>query len=170
MQRAWDKSVADPNAPEENGFAIAGDRKGNVLLVNPSTGEAGRMKIDPNVDAGLTYWGNAHTHPYSPKENGHVGVPFSAADIAGFVNNNHRIGIVQSGDFQFLMLRTALTPAALAVSKQDFVQSFNQSVADQMRNNGATFPNAVRASWLSTAKGLGIATYEGASGVYQRKD
>ncbi|MDT3337935.1 RHS repeat-associated core domain-containing protein, partial [Shewanella sp. SP1S1-7] len=162
LQGLWDKSV-------ESGYIEYGgtivDLFKRILLVNTGSGTGKTFTPDLKVRGSMNILGTVHTHPYSEAEGGFTGVSFSGEDIAYLINNKHSIAITMSGTSQFMLMRTASSPAE--VDHNRFGRLQNIRIAELV-NNGLDNSQASRIAASETAKQYGLAYYEGTNGVFKK--
>lgn len=107
----------------------------------------------------------SHTHPYDKSECGHTGVSLSGGDAGYMINSKQNVIVTQSGDGQFMMMRTAETPATADYAKLNADQ--NARIAE-LQNGGMAFNAASEAAAKETANAYKLAYYKGTGGVLQR--
>lgn len=91
----------------------------------------------------------------------------SGGDAAYLINNKQNLIIAQSGEEQFMYLRTGETPASV-----DHVALNNAQNAriTQLISSGSDFSSASKTAAIETARNNGLAYYEGVGGVFKRVD
>ncbi|MDR2881502.1 MAG: type VI secretion system tip protein VgrG [Azoarcus sp.] len=162
----WNNSFPG-GVSQEQGGTIVSDASGSLSIVNMQSGTSGSFSPDFNVGPDQTIQGIFHTHPYDASEGGHTGVSFSGGDAANLINDHQRsISVVQSGEEQFMLMRTAATPASVDSTKLSSAHSAR--MAELVNTDGLSFSDASRAATRETAKAYGLAYYEGSDGVLQR--
>ncbi len=167
MGEQWGKSFPGGKSQEQGGTLVR-DKDGNLKVVNTDTASStgGTFSADEKVPADTKMVGVFHTHPYDKSEGGMTNVSFSGGDIANVINNSNRdMGIVQSGDGQFLIMKTAETPASVDYDKLN--QDQNDRVAE-LQKGGKSFDEASRIAAKETAQKYKMAYYEGKDGVLNR--
>lgn len=155
---------------KEKGATITFDRKtGAVGTANVGGlgSTAGTFSPDLTVKnpKATGVLGIFHTHPYDASEGGHTGVSLSGGDAAYLINSKQNLIVAQSGDKQFMYLKTGKTPASV-----DFA-ALNQAQNDRigaLMAKGADFDAASRQAASETATKYGLAYYEGSNGSFQR--
>lgn len=163
----WTNSFPGGKSQEEGGTLVR-DKDGNLKLINtnPSGRNSASFPVDRNIPTGYTMVGVFHTHPYDASEGGDTGVSLSGGDAAYMINKGDPLIIAQSGDEQFMYLRTEETPASVDFTKLNDEQ--NQRVTDLMTNDGKSFSEASQIAAKETAQKYGLAYYEGKDGVFTR--
>jgi len=119
MNELWERSIRDidKGTVTEWGGVLVLDAEGNLRLVNPVAGTAGRIVLDPSrIGEDDTFVGTFHTHSYESRL---TGMAFSGVDIAGAINYGETLSLVQSGDVVFAVVRTEKTPEQVDSSAVD---------------------------------------------------
>jgi type VI secretion system secreted protein VgrG len=81
------------------------------------------------------------------------------------INNKQNLIVAQSGQQQFMYLRTAETPGSVDYS----VLSNSQNVRiSELMDEGLDFSAASKQAAVETAKENGLAYYEGTGGIFNR--
>ncbi|MDR6984470.1 RHS repeat-associated protein [Rheinheimera pacifica] len=156
----WEGSFPGGNAQEQGGtMALIGEQ---ALLVNKGSGDAGSFTPNLDVAGRMKVVGTFHTHPY---DEGYVGVSLSGADAAYMINNGHRFIISQSGEQQFMYLRTNLTPKSIDYNAVN--ASHNMRIGQAMMS-GKSFSVASQLSAIETARQFNLAYYEGSNGFFKK--
>jgi type VI secretion system secreted protein VgrG len=168
MQSDFDKQWASSfpgGKSQEHGGTIVSDASGNLKLANMASGKSGSFSPNLNVSKGESVEGVFHTHPYDKVEGGYTGVSLSGGDAAYLINTKQNVIVAQSGNDQFMYVRTGATPASVdAVALNN---SQNARIAE-LTTKGASFDAATRQAAQETAKSQGLAYYEGSGGVLKR--
>ena len=172
FDRQWDRSLPDGYPDEQGGVLVYDPDTGVVRLTNTqeaySFGADGgsftpdRYVGDPDETATL---GVFHTHPYSEAEGGYTGVSFSGGDFAAMLAEGDTMAVVQSGDRQFMLLRTAETPEGLDPA---MVQDRIDNRFEALLERGHSFDEASRLAAQFGAREYGMAYYEGSGGTLTR--
>lgn len=162
----WDGSFPGGNAKEQGGTLVFDRESGRIDLINigglgstPGTFTPDYAIPDPSKTSLL---GVFHTHPY---DSGHTGISFSGADVAVMINEGHNIIMAQSGDRQFVMMRTAQTPANVDYTALNASQ--NTRIAELM-GEGKSFADAASQAASEVATRYHLAYYEGTNGNLSR--
>lgn len=105
MQKAWNRSLASGGKTEHGGNLVR-NRSGSYGFRpgKPSKLAGVFFPDEEDVGKGQKLVGTGHTHPY---QSGITDISFSGEDIAGIVNEEEPINILQSGKSVFLIARTA---------------------------------------------------------------
>lgn len=172
---AWKDSFPKGRSQEQGGMLVQ-KSDGTLEFRRGAAGDSG--SFSPNygdLKDGETLIGLVHTHPYDATEGGHTNVSFSGADIANLVSRRDPIKMVQSGDGQFMVMRTQEFDARVNKlddagkqqlyddMKADYRKVFNQD-ADKF-----TFAERNDRAAESVAKKYDLAYYTGKNGSLQRK-
>jgi type VI secretion system secreted protein VgrG len=134
-------------------------------MINEGAGQQGSFSPDLTVNSDQKVVGAFHTHPYDKTEGGHTGVSLSGGDAAYMINNNQNIVIAQSGDEQFMYMRTASTPTNVDFTALDDAQ--NARVYELSRA-GHDLSTASKIAAKEAAEKNGLAYYEGRDGKFSR--
>lgn len=172
FDRQWDNSLPG-GYPDEQGGTLVFDRDtGLIRLVNLEGGFSfsrggGTFTPDRYVgdSAEIGTLGVFHTHPYSAAEGGYTGVSFSGGDFAAMFEAGDTMEVVQSGDQQFMLLRTEKTPTNLdpAVVGERVDARF-----ESLLDRGYDFAEASNLAAEWGAREYGLAYYEGSNGTLNR--
>lgn len=172
---AWKDSFPNGRSQEQGGMLVQkGD--GTLEFRRGAAGDSG--SFSPNygdLKDGETLIGLVHTHPYDATEGGHTDVSFSGADIANLVSRRDPMKMVQSGDGQFMVIRTQEFDAR--VNKLDDAgkqQLYDDMKADYQRvfnqdTDKHTFAERNDRAAESVAKKYDLAYYTGKNGSLNRK-
>ena len=166
FKEAMANSFPNGRSLEQGGTLVRDKETGEVsLFVGNSKGTSGSIALDRNVPAGQEVLGGFHTHPYDKSEGGHTNVSFSGGDFAVMIIRGDSISFVQSGEGQFMLLRTPKTPANV-----DYVQLRDGQNARQLAlvRTGKSFEEASRILAREAAEKYGLAYYEGKNGKLDR--
>lgn len=164
MRALWDQSFPGGRSQEFGGTLVR-DADGNLLLINTGGGTAGTFQPNESVGPDHELIGVFHTHPYDETEGGATNVSLSGGDAAAFINGDNMVEIVQSGDGQFMYVRTGETPDNVDYNTLDNEQ--NQRV-QELINGGESFDTASQIAARETAENNNMAYYEGREGVFRR--
>lgn len=165
----WQQSFPGGNSKEQGATIIFNRNTGEVGLAN--VGGLGSTSGSFSPDLDISYLsdfgllGAFHTHPFSASEGGYTGVSFSGGDAAYMLSEKLNIFIAQSGNNQFMYVRTAKTPNNVDVHKLKAVH--NARIA-QLQGQGYSFERATRMAASETANKYGLAYYDGANGTLTR--
>lgn len=167
MAVAWSQSLPGDKS-QEFGATLIENSDGTTSVVNPGT-DANSGAFTPNRDVppGAKVMGNIHTHPYSAAEGGNTNVAQSAGDFYYQNYYDDRTGMVQSGDGQFMLMKTDTTPKN--VPEDDFKNKY-KGYFDNATGNGKDFDEASREAARQTATDYGYAYYEGKGGKLTKKN
>ena len=161
----WDKSFPNGTSQEHGGTLVRG-KDNNINLINKGGGTSGSFSPNRNVGEEQEIVGVFHTHPYDKTEGGYTNVSLSGGDGAYMINTGDSVMIAQSGNGQFMYLRTEQTPKTIDHNKLNTDQ--NNRVYEIMKNDGKSFDEASRIAASETAKNNGLAYYEGTDGTFNR--
>jgi hypothetical protein len=161
----WAGSFSGGRAREQ-GADIVAREDGTLEIQNVGGLRSDSDSFKPNlglndpVDYGLV--GLFHTHPYNEW---YTAISLSGADAGELINTSANFVVAQSGDAQFLFLKTRA-----CASHADPALLFNQQNARmaQLEASGMPFSKASSVAARETAQRLGLAYYEGAHGVLRR--
>jgi hypothetical protein len=152
--------------PREQGADVVSREDGTLEIQN--IGGLGRgengfspdLRLEDPMDYGLI--GVFHTHPY---EHGVTGGSLSGQDAGELINGRFNFVMAQSGDAQFLMLKTRRS-----LPRADPYDLFiKQNVrAAELQARGVSFARATSIAARETAQRLGLAYYEGTHGALRR--
>lgn len=165
FDQLWGDSFPNGESQEFGGTFVKDIDSGEYSIINTQGGTGGTFMPDYNIPDGKEFVGVFHTHPYDALEGGHTGVSFSAGDIANSLNTDRKMAVVQSGDQQFMLLRTAETKA---VDRATFIQGIDDRFAELY--DGTNFVAANNQAALEAAKANGLAYYKGSNGKFTRID
>jgi hypothetical protein len=164
MQSLWEKSFAGSKSQQQGGVIVR-DVSGKLSLVNTGSRRADIFCADRNVTSEQKILGLFHTRPYDQSEGGHVDVSLSGGDAEYLLNHPDDVLIAQSGEGQFMVLRTEATAKSVDAAK---VQVQHNARIRQLLNQGARFDEASRIAARETAVDQGLAYYEGKDGEFKR--
>jgi hypothetical protein len=161
----WDNSFPGGRSREQGGTLVS-NNVGNVSMIHPGGGKRDSFHADVRTDPDQKLLGVFHTHPYDSTEGGYTGVSMTGADAASLINNHAwNVIIAQSGDEQFMYLRTGVTP--LYVDGNAVKNARDQRVR-QLIQQGQSVSKASKDAARETAQAYGLAYYEGIEGVFKR--
>jgi WXG100 family type VII secretion target len=145
---AWKDSFPGGKEQEQGGILVR-TKDGELKFIrgDPGTGGTWDVNYDDIGDGELV--GTVHTHPY---DSGHTDVPFSKGDIEFFFNsdlkakNMEEMMVVQSGDGQFMLARTAefnklvegKSAAAITTLTNEMGSTYDKAVASG-KKSGLSF-------------------------------
>jgi hypothetical protein len=165
----WNNSFPGGRSKEQGGTLVYDKTTGAVSIQNVGgTGSnSGSFSYDFNLKDPSKYaiLGTFHTHPYDSTEGSHTKVAHSGPDIANMINRGNAVSVVQSGDTQFMLVRTAQTPAS--VDRNKVVNKFNTLMAG-FQARGFDFPTANKLATTELAKSYNLAFYQGSDGYFSR--
>jgi hypothetical protein len=147
---------------QERGATLVQDNKGNIKVVNESSGTSGTFSPNRTVGSGEKIIGTYHTHPYDASEGGHTGVSFSGADIA-YANHHKEPIYVDAGTKQFMIMPTQATNVSTATINSEWNTEFSNSL-----NSGKSITDASAEATNKIAKKYDMAYYEGKNGTLKR--
>lgn len=171
FQTQMNNSLPGGYADEQGGTLTYDKGFGTLGLANPEGafdfGGGGSFTPDRDLSNPDTFGvlGAFHTHPYSEAEGGFTGVSFSGGDVATMLAQGDTMAVVQSGDRQFMLVRTAQTPAN--VDHQAIANQIDDRSA-QLQRQGVDFVTANNQAVEEAAQRLGLAYYEGSNGTLNR--
>jgi len=181
---AMDKTFQSLNAQSylpngaalEDGATFFGTAQQNIVIDNLGgrsrdvSGSAFTPDHRPSSDNEIYLLGDFHTHPYTLVTDGHnyVDVPFSGRDVAIQVDQRLNFSMVQSGDQQFLLLRTQETP--LGGLDMDAVNNWAnaENRKFQAKPYNYSYSKAATQTVLEMAATYHMAFYAGYHGVLKR--
>lgn len=165
----WGASFPGGKSKEQGGTLTFNKATGTVGIQNVGGDGSTSGSFSPNLvlphpkqDGVL---GAFHTHPYDKSEGGYTGVSLSGGDAAYMINEKQNVGMAQSGDRQFMYLRTQATPAKVDF---DAVNDAQNNRITALMGKGADFAGASRTAAAETAQKYNLAYYEGTGGVLTR--
>jgi hypothetical protein len=165
FQRQWDNSFPR-GVSQEHGGIIVSDSRGNLSMTNEVAGDSGSIAYDFTTAPNQNVVGTFHTHPYDSTEGGHVGVAHSGADMSNMINDpNRHVSIVQSGDKQFMLMKTADTPQNVDSAA---LNETHTKRLGELRRAGHDLSEASRIATKEAAAQNGLAYYEGQGGMFSR--
>jgi hypothetical protein len=171
FQEQWDNSLPGGYADEQGGTLTYDKMFGTLGLTNLeggfSFGGGGSFTPDRSLSSPDAFGvlGAFHTHPYSQTEGGFTGVSFSGQDVATMLAQGDTLAVVQSGDEQFMLVRTDETPTNIdpqAVGNQIDARSA------ELQRQGVDFVTANNQAVQEAADRLGLAYYAGSDGTLDR--
>jgi len=162
----WGKSFPGGRSQEFGGTLVRDTKTGELSLVNIGGGSSGAFTaVDRKVDAGKDIVGIFHTHPYSKAEGGYTNVSLSGGDVAYAAMKGDMVIIAQSGEGQYMVVKTAETPTKVDFNKIN--DKANDRVAELMKG-GTAYAEATRIAAKEAAVELKMAYYEGKDGDFKR--
>jgi hypothetical protein len=158
------------NSSMERGGTIMSDRHGSLSLQNVGGrgGDSGVFHPDLVAKDPANYRpiGLFHTHPYAKSEGGYTGIAIDGGDAGGLIDSPATFCIAQSGDKQFMFMKTGATRPPPV--NQLAMQAEGQRDANTERANGNSFPDASARAAIEIAQKYGLAYYEGSHGHFTR--
>lgn len=172
---AWKDSFPGGRSQEQGGLLVQ-KPDGTLEFRRGAAGSTGAFSPNyKDLKDGETLIGVVHTHPYDATEGGHTNVSFSGADIANLVSRRDPMKMVQSGDGQFMVMRTQEFDAR--VNKLD--DAGKQQLYDDMKADYArvfsqdrdkfTFAERNDRAAEAVAKKYDLAYYTGKNGALERR-
>lgn len=162
----WNGSFPGGSAQEQGGTLVYDNKTGLISMINVGGlgSTSGSFTPDYTIadPKSTQLLGVFHTHPY---DSGDTGISFSGADAAVLINEKHNIIMAQSGDRQFLLMRTDKTPAHVDYTKLNNAQNARIS---QLVGQGQSFAGAASQAASELATRYHLAYYEGAHGTLTR--
>ncbi len=164
----WSRSFPGGRSHEQ-GADIVSSEDGSLGVQNVGGRGSSSGTFSPSltmtdpIDYGVV--GVFHTHPYDESEGGYTAVSLSGGDAAYIIDSNINFIIAQSGDAQFLFLKTRSTPSWVDF---DGLNDRENARIVQLSASGISFPTASRIAAKETARRYGLAYYEGANGTFNR--
>lgn len=170
---AWKDSFPGGKEQEQGGILIrTKDGEYKFIRGDPGTGGTWDVNYDDIGDNELV--GTVHTHPY---DSGDTDVPFSKGDISFFFDsdlkakNMEEMMMVQSGDGQFMLARTAefnklvdgKSAAEISKLNGEMESTFDKAVADG-KTNGLSFAARHDAAVKAVADKYNLLYYKGKDG------
>lgn len=167
FQEQWINSLPGGNALEQGGTLTFNRETGTIGVTNLGGhgSTAGTFSPDYSLSDRQNLAGVFHTHPYSEAEGGFRDVSFSGGDIGIMLQEGHQMAVVQSGDTQFMILRTDATPAGLDGRA---VAAEVDARFEELLGNGVDFAEASRTAAQEAADKYGLAYYQGSNGSLTR--
>ncbi|MEA1676182.1 hypothetical protein [Nitrospirillum sp. BR 11163] len=164
----WRGSFPD-GSPREMGGTIVSDIFGNLSVVNIGGIRSDDSTFEPNLNLGLLapfydVEGTTHTHPYGTPRRGNRGVSFSDADSNYLILEPIKFSVVQSGEKQFMFLKTRETASVFAPANFPF----QDRGTNGLHALGMDFGEASRVLAAKAAEKYGFAYYEGSNGLFRR--
>lgn len=168
FQRLWSESLPGGVAHERGGTLARDKTTGEVTLVNEGGHGSTTGTFSPKLTVDATKYemvGAFHTHPYAAAEGGMRNVAFSGGDIVGMINDGTKVEVVQSGDTQFMLVRTGETPASVDGVKMNTEW---EARFRELQRDGKSYEEASRIAAREYAAANKIAYYEGSGGTFTR--
>ena len=166
FDQQWNGSFPDGSAKEQGGTIVFDRTTGQIDVVNIGGlgSTAGSFTPDYAIadPAQTGLLGVFHTHPY---DSGDTGISFSGADVAVMINESHPLIMAQSGDRQFVMMRTDQTPANVDYTQLNTDQNARIS---ELVGEGQSFADAASQAASEIATEYNLAYYEGSNGQLAR--
>jgi len=173
LQNAWKSSFPGGNAQEQGGSIAMTIGSNNLLPIDPVSGNSDSINLSNYVPpySGEYIAGDYHTHPF---DSGFTTVSFGGDDIDTFINSSQygqpsqTFSLVQSGNEQFLLLKTQYTPSNIDLSPAQFQTAQGKIIGQLMSQQGLSYPQAVNASVITYANMYNLAYYRGENGNFQK--
>jgi hypothetical protein len=165
----WSQSFPG-NSSMERGGTIMSDRHGSLSLQNVGGqgGDSGVFHPDLVAKDPANYRpiGLFHTHPYAKSEGGYTGIAIDGGDAGGLIDSPAAFCIAQSGDKQFMFMKTGATqPPPVS---QPAMKAEGQRDANAESAKGFSFADASTRAAIEIAQKYGLAYYEGSHGHFTR--
>lgn len=164
MQALWEKSFPDGRSQQQGGVIVR-EVSGRVSLVNISRHRSDMFRTERQIQPEQTLVGLFHTRPFDRSEGGQVNVSLSGGDAEYLLNHADDVVIAQSGESQFMYLRTEATAKSVDAAK---VCAQHEARIRQLLNQGIRFDEASRIAARETAADHALAYYEGKAGELVR--
>lgn len=165
----WNNSFPGGTSKEQGGTLVYDKSTGAVSIQNVggAGSNSGSFSYDFNLKDPSKYavLGTFHTHPYDSTENSYTGVAHSGPDVANVINRGNSVSVVQSGDTQFMLVRTAKTPKS--VDRDAVIKKFDTLFAG-FQARGFDFPTSNKLATTELAKSYNLAFYQGSDGYFSR--
>jgi hypothetical protein len=148
-----------PSKTVEVAMTFGKDQFDQLGLYNLVLGKTD-ANVNPNLrtPSGVRPFGYVHTHP---DDGGEVNIPFSGDDIAYLINSGLQVGVAVSGQMQFLISRTSITPSS--VDNATVVSEFNRLLYDNLNCGDSRYVATQKAVIQFTNK-YGLSYYQGTVG------
>jgi hypothetical protein len=123
---------------------------------------------DRQVDEKLMAVG--HTHPYAKDEGGHTNVTFGGPDLGKFLYSPEKMQMVQSGDGQFVSVRTAEFDKMVSgldyYGKHDLAEKMQEEYAAILSDpdDKRPLPERTRDATIAISRKYHLLYYEGKGG------
>lgn len=166
MQKDFEKQWANSfpgGKSQDHGGTIVSDEAGNVKLVNTRGGKSGSFSPKLSTKGNESVQGIFHTHPYDESEGGFTGVSLSGGDAGYMINSQHKVIVAQSGQDQFMYMRTSATPESADSAALNNEQN---SRISELVGSGKDFAAATEIAAQETARKYGLAYYKGQGGIF----
>lgn len=164
MKELWEKSFVDGKSRQQGGI-IARDVSGKLSLVNTGGGASYIFHASRKVQAEHKMVGVFHTRPFDRSEGGQANVSLSGSDAEYLISHGDEIVITQSGESQFMYLRTE---EAAKCQDAAGIDAKHCARVSQLVSQGKSFDEASRIAARDTAVENGLAYYEGKDGEFRR--
>jgi hypothetical protein len=164
MQALWEKSFPDGRSQQQGGVIVR-DVSGQVSLVGIGGHRSDMFRAGRKIQPEQKLIGLFHTRPFDRSEGGLVNVSLSGGDAEYLLNHADDVVIAQSGESQFMYLRTEATAKSVDAAK---IYAQHEARIRQLLNQGIRFDEASRIAARETAADHGLAYYEGKAGELER--
>jgi len=165
---SWSRSFPGGRSKEQGGTIVT-DRQGNLSVQNIGGVAADRKTFTPDYTmkdpAKFTPIGVFHTHPYDRSEGGYTGIAIDGGDAGGLIDSPAKFCVVQSGEKQFMFMKTSVTPQRV---NWDALHMEGQRDSDAFGAKGNNFADSSAKAAIEIAAKYGLAYYEGHHGHFTR--
>ena len=175
MKGAWADSFPGGKSQEQGGVLLR-NKDGSYEFKRGAAGTSGMFPHSGYAEPGKdqTLIGSGHTHPYDKSEGGHTDVSFSGADIANLIYRQDKMRVVQSGDTQFVLLRTDEFAAQLQSLDDKGKEKLHKEIKDHwnqaFQSAKGKLPDRSEAATKSTCAKYKLAYYRGKEGSVSKVD
>jgi hypothetical protein len=164
----WTQSFPGSGSLERGG-TIMTDRRGNLSLQNIGGTASTWRDFHPDLvakdPANYKPVGLFHTHPYAKSEGGYTGIAIDGADAGGLIDSPAKFCIAQSGEKQFMFVKTGATQPHVL---QPQLKAEGQDDVNAEAAKGNNFADASTKAAVEIARKYGLAYYEGSHGHFTR--
>ncbi|HEX6899537.1 MAG TPA: DUF4157 domain-containing protein [Thermoanaerobaculia bacterium] len=154
IEAAWKKSGHGGTTVAEHGGIAVTDKQGK-RQIRTSSGGGGSMTL-PKEKPGDVTSSTFHTHPYSQAEHSRLGVSFSGADIANFLDGTQGSTKYIGAGSCYFVLDTLDYQARTACNKLDIRKRWNDSFAGAT----GTFQEQVETAVKAAITDCGLCYYK----------
>jgi hypothetical protein len=174
LKAAWGDSFPGGKSQEQGGILVR-NKDGSYKFKRGAAGTTGTFS--PNYeDQGKdqTLVGSSHTHPYDKIEGGYTDVSFSGGDIANLIYQEDKLKVVQSGDTQFVLVRTEEFAAQVRDLDEKGKETLYQEIKDHWNKSflaaKGKLPERSEAATKSTCQKYKLSYYRGKEGSVSKVD